>query len=454
MRNIVFKFYLLLFLIITFGLAPETIIGQTLSTKENSILNASEKLIFSNPNEAIKIAIQLSKNENNSNIEIAEINYILSKAYFNKGDYNNSLKTLFASKISESQLSDSKKNDILISKIRILRELSLDKEARKILLVADSISELISNSDEKLLVKKAILIEKVKFLYKERQFLKGIQLLLSQEKSGFKIDSPDLELSVKLLLGDFYLKQKDFVSAENYYKSAYLITSNQKNPNLYQKVFALTGLADLCFFRKEHNQGLLILKEALLYSQNLQNIYLQEMIVRQLNVNYLAINDTLNYKISNANFIQLQSKIEILEQESVNTAFNLISKQYVGNYDGEISKYEKFLTNILLFIILLIIVFVTLYVKYSQRLKNLNELAKYLQITKNNYTKIQIEKKQEHKKAIILKETEEQILNKLKKFELSKRYLNKDFSLAILAGQLDTNTKYLSEIINSHYHMI
>jgi hypothetical protein len=210
MRNIVFKFYLLLFLIITFGLAPETIIGQTLSTKENSILNASDKLIFSNPNEAIKIAIQLSKNENNSNIEIAEINYILSKAYFAKGDYNNSLKTLFASKISESQLSDSKKNDILISKIRILRELSLDKEARKILLVADSISELISNSDEKLLVKKAILIEKVKFLYKERQFSKGIQLLLSQEKSDFKIDSPELELSVKLLLGDFYLKQKDF----------------------------------------------------------------------------------------------------------------------------------------------------------------------------------------------------------------------------------------------------
>jgi hypothetical protein len=86
-------------------------------------------------------------------------------------------------------------------------------------------------------------------------------------------------------------------------------------------------------------------------------------------------------------------------------------------------------------------------------LKNLNELVKYLQITKTNLTKIHLEKKQEHKKAIILKETEEQILNKLKKFEHSKRFLNKDFSLAILAGQLDTNTKYLSEVINSHYHM-
>jgi AraC-like DNA-binding protein len=89
----------------------------------------------------------------------------------------------------------------------------------------------------------------------------------------------------------------------------------------------------------------------------------------------------------------------------------------------------------------------------SELLKNLNELANYLQVTKNNLTKIQIEKKQEHKKTIILKETEEQILNKLKKFENSKRFLNKDFSLSILAGQLDTNTKYLSEVINSHYHM-
>ena len=97
------------------------------------MFTASEKLIFSNPNEAIKIAIQLLKNENNSDFERAEINYILSKAYFAKGDYNNSLKALFALKIYKSQLSDFNKSDILISKIRILRELSLDKESKKLL---------------------------------------------------------------------------------------------------------------------------------------------------------------------------------------------------------------------------------------------------------------------------------------------------------------------------------
>jgi hypothetical protein len=223
---------------------------------------------------------------------------------------------------------------------------------------------------------------------------------LNQNKLATDNDNSDIGISTKVLLGDFYLKQRDFVLSEKYYKLAYSIINNQKNQNLHQKVLVLSGLADLCFFRKEHNKGLLILKEALLYSQNLQNSYLQEIILKQLNANYLAINDKLNYKISNANFIQIQSKIEIFEQEAVNTAYNLISKQYVHNYDQSISKYDKFLSNILLFILLLIVVFATIYIKYTQRLKNLNELANYLQITKNNLTKIQIEKKQEHKKTI------------------------------------------------------
>jgi AraC-like DNA-binding protein len=455
MRNIVFKLYLLFFLIITFGLAPETIIGQTLNKQENSIINASEKLIFSDPNEAIRIAIQLSKNENNSNFEIAEINYILSKAYLIKGDYNNSLKSLYASNNCQSHLSDFEKLDLLICKISILRELSLDKEAKKILTTVDKKSDFIVDTNEKLLAKKAVIIEKAKFLYKEHDYKKGIQLLITQldSKISKEVDSSDLNITIKIVLGDLYLKQRDFVNSESYYNSAYSSITKQKNQNLYQKSLVLSGLSDICFFRKEHNRGLLILKEGLLCSQKLHNSYLQEIILKQLNANYLAINDTLNYKITNANILQIQSKIEIFEQEAVNSAFNLISKKYVENYDRGISKYDKILSNILLFLLFISLIFITIYYKYSQRLKNLNELAKYLQITKSNLTKIQVSKKQEHKKAVILKETEEQILNKLKKFEHSKRFLNKDFSLSILAGQLDTNTKYLSEVINSHYHM-
>ena len=158
MRNIAIKIYLFLFLAITFGLIPETILAQTPNSQQNSIINASKKLIFSNPNEAIKIAVQLSKNENNSNFEIARINYILSKAYLIKGDYNNSLKSLYAFKNQESYLSDFEKNDLLITKITILRELSLDKESKKLLAIADKESDLIVDLNQKQQIKKAIQI--------------------------------------------------------------------------------------------------------------------------------------------------------------------------------------------------------------------------------------------------------------------------------------------------------
>jgi hypothetical protein len=344
MKNTAIIKYLFLFLLFTFGIAPNRIIAQTLNSQENSIIKASEKLIFSNPNEAIKIAIQLSKNENKSGFEISEINYILSKAYLTKGDYNNSLKSLYSSSNFESYLSDFKKNDILISKVRILGELSLDKESKKLLTILDNDSDLIADKNQQQQIKNAVLIEKAKFLYKEQQYSKGIQLLLNKNKLATDNDNSDIGISIKVLLGDFYLKQRDFVLSEKYYKLAYSIINNQKNQNLHQKVLVLSGLADLCFFRKEHNKGLSILNEALLYSQNLQNSYLQEIILKQFNANYLAINDKLNYKISNANFIQMQSKIEIVEQEAVNTAYNLISKQFVHNYGQSISKYDKFLS--------------------------------------------------------------------------------------------------------------
>ena len=42
------------------------------------------------------------------------------------------------------------------------------------------------------------------------------------------------------------------------------------------------------------------------------------------------------------------------------------------------------------------------------------------------------------------------ILSKMKKFEDSNKFLQKEMSLAMLASQFGTNTKYLSEIINKH----
>lgn len=53
-------------------------------------------------------------------------------------------------------------------------------------------------------------------------------------------------------------------------------------------------------------------------------------------------------------------------------------------------------------------------------------------------------------KSIMPAETEQRILEDLLRLEMEEFYLRKDISLAILAALLQTNTKYLSFIINTH----
>jgi YesN/AraC family two-component response regulator len=93
-------------------------------------------------------------------------------------------------------------------------------------------------------------------------------------------------------------------------------------------------------------------------------------------------------------------------------------------------------------------------VRSNQQKSRLAEIIKYLKITKRNFlTQTSETHKQDPKKITIPKETEQLLLSKLKKFEKTTKFTNKDISLAVLAGQFDTNTKYLSEVINSNYNI-
>lgn len=68
------------------------------------------------------------------------------------------------------------------------------------------------------------------------------------------------------------------------------------------------------------------------------------------------------------------------------------------------------------------------------------------------YTRIRADKSfdiDNSKGTVISDKTEEEILEKLRKFENSKLYLDKQLRIASLAKQLGTNTRYLSSIINA-----
>ena len=100
-------------------------------TKRESLLKESKALIYSKPNDALKIAQHLL-NGNISDSERTQINFLIAEIYKVKGDYNNGLNYLFLADENTSGLPVFDKIQILISKSSILSTLYLDKQSKEL----------------------------------------------------------------------------------------------------------------------------------------------------------------------------------------------------------------------------------------------------------------------------------------------------------------------------------
>ncbi len=445
------------YFVLLFGFFHITINAQT-SLSRYYLSDDVEKLINSDPNQALKISQYLLGKANTSNIDKARINFLVSKAYIAKGDYNSALSFLYEDKNYKDYLTNEDKINIEITKIGILRELTLYKQSVKILEKIENTLKTTSDSTLKLYIETSIFIEKAKFLQKEDKPLEGINLLKKHEPAAQTIfdDFKELELDFTLILGKLYLDRKDLSQALRQFEAVIEKLNQQNDENIYVKIDALYGLANVYFLEKDYTRAILLTKEATIYAERLGNTFLQLKINQLQSACYLGLNDMANYKLVNIKFFELTNEVENQEEEAVNVSYNVISEEYSNEYSNDKSKYTRIIYVFFGLLSIIILISIFLWQKILGHKKRLKEIINYIEITRNNILNsfnITDKKKHKHKKTGILKETEEQILNKLKQFEKSKRFLNKDISLAVLAGQLDSNTKYLSEIINTHYNV-
>lgn len=445
-------FYFILFL----GFFHSSSNAQTFLNK-HYLSDDVENLIYSNPDQALKIAQYLLSKTNTSNIEKARVNYLISKSYLVKGDYSSALNFLYEEKNYEDYLTELQKIDIQISKVTLLRELSLDKQAKRILNQLEVKAKNFSDSKLKSYIETSVNLEKAKFFGKENKNKEGIELLQKQAAATQDIlqEFKELRLNHIIALGQLFLNEKDLDKAQEQFESAISIINKLNEDNIYTKIDALYGLAGIAFQKKDYQQVVTLLEEALIYAKKFNNLSLQVRITEQQSTSYLALNDITNYKSANMLFFELQTETEAQEQEAINTAYNLISDEYTEEHSQDKTHYINILYIVSGLFLIALLISLFFWQKLLQRKRGLDEIMSYIEITRSNLLSSfsPADKKQEPKKNIILKETEEQILNKLKRFESSKRFINKDISLAVLAGQLDSNTKYLSEIINTHYNV-
>jgi len=154
--------------------------------------------------------------------------------------------------------------------------------------------------------------------------------------------------------------------------------------------------------------------------------------------------------------LALRNTTTRLENNASNTAHQLINQEKDNELAGIKTQYSNILWALLSALFILGLIKIILYLRSKNKLKTYTALLNYLNKEKIKEKGIFPEPFVEEvsseiqKPKMILKESEDQILHGLQKFEASKRFINKDMSLGMLAVQLNTNTKYLSEIINRH----
>jgi hypothetical protein len=95
-------------ILLLFGLLHSTINAQT--SNKYYLADDIENLIYSNPDQSLKIAQYLLSKTNTSDSNKSRINYLISKAYMVKGDYSSALNFLYEEKNYRDYLTEEQKN--------------------------------------------------------------------------------------------------------------------------------------------------------------------------------------------------------------------------------------------------------------------------------------------------------------------------------------------------------
>lgn len=413
------------------------------SSRQKSLSKVVEDLIYSNPDESLKIAAHLIDKENISDTDKAELYLSTAIAYKIKGDYSKALIFLF----KNVNKSDFVKASEFYLRFQILDELLLSSQAE---IEYNKLVDLKNETEDVVVVN---LINEIIILNNFLKSSNSNEVLFDSESVQLKNNfEKTVYIDYLLQFSSNYIENGKYNLAEETIEKVNAVIQQLENLSYYKSVAFLQN-AKISFYQKKYNESLQLLDLAQKEIEVIKNKYVLEEIEETRVINFIALNDSENYTIANADVDKIHADVENLDQEAANSAYNLIIEDQNNKTQLQENKYLKVTKVIGLFFLGIILLLMTIWYKNNQKSRHFSEIISYLKITRKNLISDYKEKKEYSKKISIPQKTEEIILAKLKKFEGTTKFLSKDLSLAVLAGQFETNTKYLSEIINSNYNV-
>lgn len=255
-------------------------------------------------------------------------------------------------------------------------------------------------------------------------------------------------------LGRIYLDLKETDKAVEHFNKTLSLLSKIKNEATVVKGFMYEGIGRAFLEDNELKKAIVYLDKALKIAKLSNDLNLNEEVYCDLAIYYMEIGDKENFKLYNKLYLAARENSEKTNKDSSEMVVNRLNQR-----QEEISFRHNllFATFGIILMFLTVVVFVNRYKRkkeyrrFQEILKGLSEHPKYLKVGDDAPVMLPEENAVElQDKELMSKEVEQSILDKLIHFEQGIAFTNNTINLSGLSVLLETNSKYLSYVINKH----
>ncbi|MCB0464368.1 MAG: helix-turn-helix domain-containing protein [Aequorivita sp.] len=425
--------------------------SSNISAQENNdfteLFKNAKTVLYNQPQECLKITGHLIQNSENPRQQI-QVHLLDAGANYAIGEFDLATKSIIeAKKIADITDDKEMQIKISISSIHILNHLGLNVVAEQYYINTKVFADETNNVEIPLYLDGGIaLIDAYK--YKDQNKLSEALNNLEKANALFKKTSNQILINeTTAALAEIYLKAANTDSLKNYPQSI-VNRTNSEHSNNFLKMIVQNQLGKFYFLKKDYPKSLASYQTALEIAEQLNNKPYSSEIMDGLSTTYLALDDTAHFNSFRIESDQLANEVENEEEIAVNSIYNYINDNNTLKRNIIKETYQRNLLILSSILVLILLTWVALRFRYRNRAKQYERFISYFENIQK--PKEIVPAKEIPKSLNIPKETENALVQKLSQFENSKQFTKQDMSLAMLASHFDTNTKYLSEIINTH----
>ncbi len=248
-------------------------------------------------------------------------------------------------------------------------------------------------------------------------------------------------------LGLCYLQLGMIDSAKVYYQNAVNMMRQVPEGETPVNGFVYNGLGKIHLLEKAYHEADSCLKIAYDIAENTGFLHLQIGVYQSLVEYYRAIGDVDKQQLYEARYEEATKQRTVRHKRFAENIIVELQQQL-----ATMSTSTRALGLAASLFVVVVGIGASVYIG-RQRRKNKRFKAVIQQLRQHQMAAPQEEvqtPKITKEKGLMPESTEQELLRKLERFESSQQFTDKNISIAVLAGKLKTNTKYLSYIINHH----